>query len=478
MFVDKENRTPFYQQIFQGIASEIESGIFKPGDKLPSIRQNAQTLGVSRNTLEQAYLQLVQEGYVSARQGSGYVVNNVSSVRLFEASTSGPSQEALAELEEFEDDLRHASQRLRYDFVYSAMDPSLFPFATWAKLEREVLQSQNAEGICRYMDKRGLLRLREEIASYLGRERGMTVSPAQIAIVSSTFDGIISAASLFVGTPVSVMVEEPGFPDAVQAFAATGSEVIHHQVFPQADYANFPQASNPTRLAYVTPANQYPTNKVMGVRDRKRLIEWARKNDAYLIEDDYCHEYRYGYAQLPSLYALDSNDRVIVVGTFSKSVAPSLCLGYIVLPPQLMLRWMEAGGPTHSIVSWTTQAVLAEFMAQGHWQHHLRKMRRACQEKYRLVTQTLTRTMGDKVEFLDYENGLHLLVRTTDSRSSEELIELAAQHDVQVYSTSQYWFTGVPDSWNYVLLGYSGIAKEDIVPGIEALAQAWFLQGA
>ena len=271
--------------------------------------------------------------------------------------------------------------------------------------------------------------------------------------------------------------DNPGYPEACNAARDGGYEVVPHTIFPDYTWSNLhvaPEHANKTKLIYTTPANQYPTNAVMPLDERQALVNWAAQNDAYIVEDEYCHEFRYGSPHLPSLHALDTEGRVITMGTFSKSLAPSFCLTYMVLPPKLMFRWLRPSGLMHTQVPWQTQYTLAEFMRGDYWYAHLRRLQTLYRRKHEAVINAIETYLGDRVEYLRQESGLHVLVRVRDGRSEDELIELAAEAGVRVYPTSQDWTANKPDDWNYVLVGYSAIPIAKIEPGIQALARAWF----
>lgn len=228
------------------------------------------------------------------------------------------------------------------------------------------------------------------------------------------------------------------------------------------------------RLVYLTPSSQFPTCRIMPTDIRERVLDWAERTDAYILEDDYCRDFRYRERSLPPLASMDTRGRVIYMGTFSKSLSPALRMNYLVLPEPLLARWRELFANSYSPVPWLNQKVLARFMTDGSWDRHLRRVQAKNRRKYDALTAALRECMGERVEVLECGTGLHLLVRVRDGRGQDELIAAAAAADVAVYPTKKYWADPAHRPGGIVLVGFSSIREEDIRPGIEALARAWF----
>ena len=207
---------------------------------------------------------------------------------------------------------------------------------------------------------------------------------------------------------------------------------------------------------------------------REAVLKWAERHDAYLLEDDYCRDFRYRERSLPPLASMDRRGRVIYMGTFSKSLSPALRINYLVLPEPLRDQWREAFASSYSPVPWLNQQVLARFMTDGSWDRHLRRVQAKNRRKYETLTRVLRATMGNDVEMLENGTGLHLLVRVRDGRPQDELVRQAAEADVAVYPTKKYWTDPARHVSSTVLVGFSSIAEDDIEPGIRALAAAWF----
>jgi GntR family transcriptional regulator/MocR family aminotransferase len=212
----------------------------------------------------------------------------------------------------------------------------------------------------------------------------------------------------------------------------------------------------------------------MDLKTRQKLLKWASYSDAYIIEDDYCREFRYTSRPLPSLQSLDLNERVIYIGTFSKAFSPAIRLNYIVLPPALFFKWLDRFKGYHSETPWLTQAILEKFFAEGHWDAFLRRTQTRNKRKYEYLIAALKRFMGDKVDIREFGSGLHLLVGVKDGRDQHTLIDAAAKYGVRVYETDKYWIRKRHPMGNYVLIGFSSISRDMITPGIRRLSEAWF----
>lgn len=463
MFLDEESQTPFYLQIFDQIRRNIQGGAHPAGGKLPSIRSLAGELQCSRNTVEAAYQMLVEEGYAASKPGSGYIVQDISHIDFTVPSCSAVH---LAPQQSNEPEIH-------FDFNYGNLQAGTFPAQTWKTLTDDILLSVNAKPMDTYTDPLGELDLRAEVAWRLSMVRGVTCDPEQVIIQAGTQASIHNLLLLFDPQNDIIATEEPGYDAVRKVIERNRFQLSFCKVAGEsADFVSDVEASQ-AKLVYVTPSSQFPTCGVMSSKRRERLIEWARKNDAYILEDDYCREFRYVARPLPPMHSMDP-DRVIYMGTFSKSVSPALRVNYLVLPPRLLEKWNEIFKETYPPVPWLTQAVLTRFIRDGHRDRLLRKQQTRNKSKYETLVSTLEEYMGERVEVLKNGTGLHLLVNVLDGRPQEELINAAAEHGVRVYDTNRYWAQEDHALKSCVLVGFSAIPEEDIRPGIKALTHAWF----
>lgn len=462
MHLDENSATPFYQQLFDQIRESIESGAYPQGSKLPSIRGLAANLGCARNTVETAYHLLAQEGYVESRPGSGYIVQNVAYLH----HDAAPAEPAAV--------LGRPLKSTRYDFTYGNLEAGTFPAAAWRAITDDILLSVESVGCDAYNSPFGEAGLREAIAWRLTTQRGIDCTPGQIVVQGGTQASVQNLLALFDAATDIVAMEEPGY-DGVRTviersrFRVAPCPVAQGDgVFLDALYASG------ARLAYLTPSSQFPTCQVMPVDVREQVLKWAERTDAYILEDDYCRDFRYRERSLPPLASMDTQGRVIYMGTFSKSLSPALRINYLELPEPLLAFWKLHYGNSYSPVPWLNQQVLARFMADGSWDRHVRRVQAKNRRKYETLTRVLRETMGNEVDILENGTGLHLLVRVRDGRSQEDLIHAAREADVKVYGTQKYWANPAHTPDSTVLVGFSAIPEEDIEPGIRALAKAWF----
>ncbi len=469
MLLNEESSLPLYQQIYEHFHRGITDGTCPVRSKLPSIRALADELRCSRNTVEAAYQMLVQEGYVIAKPGSGYVVQDIT--HLDDASAS--KDVSSCGKGGSEGGAPGNPPKARYDFTYGNLQAGTFPALTWRTLIDDVLLSVGAQKADTYTEANGEWELRAEIARRLAVTRSIVASPEQVIVQGGTQASIQNLLALFDPETDIVAMEDPGYDAVRDVLERNRFSIAYCDVVSETLKFIDDVLASDARLIYVTPSSQFPTTSVMGVAARERLIDWARRTGAYILEDDYCREFRYLDRPLPPLHSMDP-DRVIYMGTFSKSVSPALRINYLVLPPALLERWNQTFANAYPAVPWLSQVTLTRFMQEGHRDRHLRKQQTRNKRKYETLVAALQRTMGDRIEILKNGTGLHLLVNVLDGRSQEELIEAALRHDVRVYNTNRYWKRKDHPLASCVLVGFSAIAEEDIEPGIEALARAWF----
>lgn len=410
--------TPLYEQIYAAIRRDIEEGSITCGEKLPSTRLLASNLGVSRFTVDLAYGQLVSEGYLRARAGSGFFVCDLSElpVAVHTAHMQPPAPGPLREAE-----------RIRIDFSPFAIDLAQFPYNLWKKRSREVFEE--AEELFSAGDTAGDLRLRAMLADYLYRARGVRCIPEQIVIGAGNEYLLLLLAQLL--EKPRVAMESPTY---VQAY-----EVLHHAgagIYPvpmDAEGLCIPLPRGcPADVVYVMPSHQFPTGTVMPLKRRQALLDWAAEKGRYIIEDDHDSEFRYVGKPIPSLQSRDTNERVVYLGTFSKSISPALRMSYMVLPLHLGRRFKERFGFYSSTVSVQQQRLVCRFMETGDFERHLNRMRRVYKAKHDFLLRELKKRPW--VRGIKGENaGLHLLVEVAADTAEAEVIAAARERGVQLY---------------------------------------------
>lgn len=470
--IQLDPRQGLARQLYQALRERILDGRMASRMRLPASRDLALALGVSRNTVVRAYDQLYAEGFIDGRIGDGTYVAELGEGGR--ASTPAPSvqiPEPLRQrLRRHGPDAPREGPPLAFRLGIPAFD--LFPFVTWARLQAQFWRRPSALQLG-YGEPAGELRLRALIAAYLHNSRGLRCTPEQVLITSGAQQAISLCTQLLVQAGDGVVLENPCYRSAAQAFAVAGARLCGVAV--DRDGLDTAQlaAHAGCRLAYVTPSHQYPTGVTLSLARRLELLEWAERNQAWIIEDDYDGEYRYSGTPLAPLAALDQQGRVLYVGTFSKVIFPALRLGYLVVPPALVepLAQLRALGMRHSDVA--SQAVLAEFIAQGHFQRHVRRMRRAAKSRRDAL---LRGWPGDLVGALpEVQAGLHACLPLDSLAREQELVAKAAAVGVELSALSGYWQPNLamqaPRAG--LVLGFAGVDEAQIALALDTLRRAW-----
>ena len=494
------------QQLYQALRQRILDGELGGGTRLPASRDLAATLTISRNSVLRAYDQLLAEGFIEARVGNGTYVavlqhgpSPAAGSRPKKLSTdvstglstrlhTGLSTNLLMENEFSGKEVIHSTALERLDSCHLSAPPKgeprafrvgvpafdLFPFSLWGKLHAAFWRKPGLHQLG-YGEPAGEWQLRELIATYLRASRGLQCSAEQIVITSGAQQAISLCAQLLLEPGDAVAVENPGYRAAGHAFAVAGAQL--HGIAVDADGMRCADLNaTACRLAYVTPSHQYPTGVVMSLARRLELLAWAEKNQAWIVEDDYDGEYRYSGAPLAPLAALDQNRRVLYIGTFGKVAFPALRLGYLVLPPALVKPFSQrkALDMRHSEVG--TQMVMAQFIALGHFQRHIRRMRRAALSRRDALLAGWPQNMPGCQPMPKVVAGLHVMVRVDSLAREQELISLAASVDVEINALSDYW---LPDSAEPVdnraglVLGFAAVSEPAASEALSRLRRVW-----
>lgn len=458
-----------YEQIYEYIKNEIRTGKLLAGEKLPSTRSLAEYLQVARSTVDTAYSQLLAEGYIEARPCKGYFVCRVE--ELFDLSDSW--QGRAADEEKDRQTVIDKAVQMQYDFSPHAITMKYFPFATWKRITKEILVDANSEMFA-LGDARGDYELRETISRYLHSSRGVNCTPEQV-IIGAGNDYLLMLLEKILGRHVPIAMENPTYKRAYQVFSSFAYEI---ETIPMDESGIRVEVlkESQARVAYIMPSHQYPTGIVMPIGRRMELLRWAEeKEDRFLIEDDYDSEFRYKGKPIPSLQASDRSGKVIYIGTFSKSIAPAIRVGYLVLPRQLLTRYQESCGFFASTVSRIDQRILNEFIKNGYFERYLNKMRKLYKEKHDYLLQLLK--PFEKSFMISGENaGLHILLTSKKKISEKRMTEAAAANGIRLYGLSDSLFHAGKENDRYrdtIALGYGALGKEEIQQGIQRLKIAW-----
>ncbi len=450
-----------YEQIYLYMKEEIRQGRLREGGKLPSTRVLAENLKVSRSTTQMAYDQLAAEGYIEALPHRGYFV-----LRMEELMEAGPEPAGTFIRQEV-----GKEEAAAVDFSPRGIDLTHFPYNTWRKITRNTLVEDNKEMFLPGHPQ-GEPALREAISGYLHSARGVNCGPDQIIIGAGT-EYLLMLLAQILGPGRTIAMENPTYKQAYRVLESLGYEMMPVEM----DAWGMDKtalAKTQADVAYVMPSHQYPTGIVMPVTRRQELLHWAgRREDRYLIEDDYDSEFRYKGKPIPALQGLDKGGNVIYLGTFSKSIAPAIRAGYMVLPKSLLAVYQERLGFYASTVSRIDQNIIYQFLTGGYYERHLNRMRAIYKSKHDLL---LAQLKGLEEDFLVHgENaGLHVLLTSKKGRPERELVEEAARAGVRVYGLSSHYIHKPEDGRSSTLiLGYARLGEEQIREGAERLLRAW-----
>ncbi|WP_138762554.1 PLP-dependent aminotransferase family protein [Pseudomonas lactis] len=496
--IELDRRQGLTRQLYEALRQRVLDGRLVSGTRLPATRDLAAALSISRNSVVRAYDQLYAEGFIESRVGDGtYVAQLPMAKKLSTKVSTGLSTGLSPGLstkwanlpEDLDDEVIHSAGLARVKDHHLPQPPvgpprafrvgvpafDLFPFEVWAKLNGAFWRKPDLEQLC-YGDPAGDGRLRGLIAAYLRSSRGMQCTAEQIVITSGAQQAISLCAQLLVEPGDGVAVENPGYRAAGHAFALAGGRLHGVPVDGEGMDCQVLGNLNDCRVAYVTPSHQYPLGVVMSLARRLELLAWAERSGGWIVEDDYDGEYRYSGAPLSPLAALDRNGRVLYVGTFGKVAFPALRLGYLVLPPGLVQAFTRrrAVDVRHSEVS--TQAVMAEFMAAGHFQRHIRRMRRAALSRRNALLAGWPEGLPGVGPLPSVAAGLHMTVRVESLAREQVLLAQAHAAGVEINGLSSYWLAGASppaDQRAGLVMGFAAVPEADIAQALARLHQAW-----
>lgn len=484
--LDQNASLPLYKQLYERLRGEILTGQLEAGIRLPSTRALASELGISRNTTALAYELLLLEGYIESRVGDGTRVVDLPPEQFLQAPAglkaghknrgiSGKSLPALARRGQLllevsspgELDAPPAGPGVR-TFSSGQPDTTSFPYEIWTRLVTRHAR-QSLPGASFYQDVQGYAPLRESIASHIGITRGVHCTPEQIILTSGSQGALDLLARVLLDPGDSAWVEDPGYLGARGALLAAGARVIPVPVDQEGLNVEAGRHLCPHgRLAVVTPSHQFPTAVTMSLSRRLALLEWARESQAWLAEDDYDSEYRYSGRPLEALQGLDSARRVVYIGTFSKVLFPSLRLGYLVAPTELLAGLLAARRFIDMHLPVLEQMALTDFFREGHFARHLRKMRLIYKERRNALVDALTQELGDILNIGVPEAGLHLVAWLPRERDARLIAQQAAAYGLHILPISQSELLKAPSEG--LLFGFARASAQELRAGVKTLA--------
>jgi GntR family transcriptional regulator/MocR family aminotransferase len=464
---------PLFRQVYARLRRAVLSGSLRAGDRLPSTREFARRHGISRTVVLLAYDQLVAEGFAAGRAGSGTYVAEGMNWRAPERVEHGAKVRmsrygcAAAKVAGTVDFPGRRSTPLRYDFAYGGRgDIETFPFEMWRRiLLRHVRKAPVRE--LDYASAVGSAALREAISVHVRRARAVICDASQVIIVNGSQQALDLVARVLIERGDRVAIEDPQYQGTREVLRAAGARLCPVRV--DRDGLNPAKLPQNARLAFVTPSHQFPTGAILPLARRLALLDWARSNDAVVIEDDYDGEFRYEGQPLESLQGLDREGRVIYVGTFSRTMFSALRIGYLIAPKSLVAAFTAAKWLCDRHTATLEQETLAEFISTGMYERHLRRVRRRNSDNRAVLLDSVREHLGERVEMTGDGAGAHVVLWPAARVSENAIIQNAAAKGLGVYGISGY-FLGGPKRPG-VMLGYSQMRKDEIREGIRRLSE-------
>ncbi len=476
--LDKNSAISLSQQIYESLRNQILNGELKPGDRLPAARNLSKSLDISRPTLATSLEQLEMEGYLEIRQGSGaYVCSTLKqSSKTRSQDAHGPAKLPISEYGEYLEALPEqpqtgSSKKNEPEICFYPWRPALdqFPLEEWARVLGRQARNSDLSVLDYVFEAQGDSWLREEICGIVERFRGVKCTPDQVIITMGLNQGLNIAASLHLRSGASVVVEDPGYSFAWSVFRGHGANVVPISVDAQGLRVDWLADTRNSKLVYVMPAHQFPTGGVMPLTRRLELLEWARRKNAIILEDDYDSEYQDHGKPIPALMSLDTSGCVVYAGSLNQLMFPSLGLGFLLVPPHMVNLYTRARQYAGEQLSVHLQRAIAEFIQEGHLDRHIKRLRGLYSERRNLLVQELTETLGAKCGIINTGAGVFVLARFKSKFNDEEIIERARKLGIGLVSSRPFYLVRAPR--NEFILGTANLNEEQIVEGVKRLAK-------
>lgn len=457
--LDPNSSVPLYIQLYSFIKKEIQSGRLESNSKLPSKRKLSKYLEISQNTVESAYEQLITEGYIISIPKKGYYVSELQGVINISKNNN------------IDDNKTVVRKKYKYEFFSSRVDLESFPYATWRKINKDLINDEN-KNLLQIGHSQGDRNLREAISNYLRFSRGVNSTADNIVIGAGT-EYLVQILINILGNNKVYGMEEPGYYKIRKILKTYNIEVKPINIDMQGISIENLYKSN-VEIIHITPSHQFPTGAIMPISRRMKLLSWANeKSNRYIIEDDYDSEFRFEGKPIPALQSLDTMEKVIYLGTFSKCFAPSIRIGYMVLPNELIQIYRENFSFLTCTVSRIDQQSLFRFIEEGYFERHLNKMRNIYRKKRELLVSLIKKYLNE-TEIIGTNSGLHLLLKVKNGMTEDELIKKAEEKEIKILGLSNSYFN-VNSNSNIVFLGYASLSHKEIEEAVILLKEAWEL---
>ena len=456
---ENKGDSPLYVYLYNRIKDDILSGKLKPNEKLPSKRNLAQHLKISIITVENSYAQLILEGYIYSVEKKGYFVSTLQETLPAAIEAHTPSSEYI-----------HDTSKAACDFDFKSNNicSGKFPFSIWAKLMRETLSEQDNR-LLEAMPFNGIKELRIAIADYLFHFRGMLVSPDQIIVGAGT-EYLYSLIVQLLGRNNVFAIEDPGYKKIAKVYQCNGVRSETIGVDNSGLSVSELKCSN-ANIAHISPSHHFPSGIVMPIKRRHELLMWANeKNERYIIEDDFDSEFRFSGRPVQTLQSIDVNQKVIYINTFSKTIAPSIRISYMVLPEHLVDKYVENLNFYSCTVPSFEQLTLAKFISNGYFERHINRMRIYYKKQRDLVIRSLlSSSIGDNITITEENAGLHFLLKVKTDMSDGDIINAAENEGIKISCLSEYYYDTKRQKSGIIVINYSGIDYDKVEEAIKRL---------
>lgn len=459
MSFDENSRQPLYGQLYGQIKQRIDDGSLKAGEKLPSKRKMANHLRISIRTVENAYAQLAVEGYIDAIEKKAYYVRPIENFKN-KCNMVGKKKKI------FEPEKN--KEKFIYDLKTNKALMQDFPFSVWTKLMRESMHHEKA-ALLEPVHPQGDMVLRQEIVNYLGQFRDMRVTAEQIVFGAGTeyLLGLITELMPL----CTFAIENPNYHKPAKIFS---SRRVPYEAISMDDQGLCIEElkKSEASVVLITPSHHFPLGTVMSISRRRQLLLWAaEKQNRYLIEDDYDSEFRFALKPVPPLHSLDCNDKVIYLNTFTRTLAPSLRIAYLILPPKLLEQYHRNLMFYSCTVSEFEQCTLWRFIQGGYYERHLNRIRNIYKGRRDALLLGLN-PLSNNISISGQEAGLHLLLTSKVCLSEIDMIKLAKRYGVKVYGLSAYYVDSIRETYT-VIAGFAGYDEEQLTKAAALLVKAW-----
>lgn len=452
--LEERGKLPIYEYIYRKIKDDIVSERIKPGEKLPSKRGLAQNLKVSVITVENAYAQLALEGYIYSKEKRGYFVNKIRITPKYELKKRDLS---------FKDNIK---EEILLDISTNSVDSEKFPFSVWSKLMRNVLLEED-DRLLKKMPNIGIKKLRSAIAEHLYHFKGMEVNEENIIIGAGT-DYLYNILIQLLGQDKTYAIENPGHKNIAKIYKSNRVKYNYIKLDNEGMSAEALRKSD-SEVVHISPSHHYPTGITMSIGRRYEILSWAmEKEERYIIEDDYDSEFRFTGRPIPSLESISSGEKVIYINTFSKTIAPSIRISYMVLPEKLMEEYNKRLGFYSCSVSAFEQYTLAKFIEEGYFEKHINRMKNYYKNQRDYVIECINSAgLNDFAQISEKDSGLHFLLYINTKLSDREIKEMLRRLGINALMLSDYFNGEQNEDTHVIIINYSGINREDFKKAVE-----------